>query len=271
MREPIDWQEHRGLVRLWANRILPKARRYGVEYEDLVPVGDAKLWQILGPRSTYDGDRSAVSTYVMRCLEKYTWRAIAIAAGHSTEVQMNNYTHRVVRSMDEKAVTGRFYHDYDWAASNHEIIGDNGQPPGNAAEHLDEIAFIMQKAGLRDNEIDIVGMWMHGMNRQQIADSMGITRNSAAYHLRESLRRLRAAAVENSEETFTSDIGAVQCEAVVHVVVRPMRSLILPVGDRGVSDPIPNEPKGDHLPHEGQDSSDRRKSCTRVERFALAF
>lgn len=255
--EAIDWQDHRGLVRLWANRVLPRARRYGVEFDDLVTVGEAKLWQILGPKSTYAADKAAISTYVVRCLERYTWRAIAIAAGHATEVQMNNYTDRVVMSMDGKAASGRFFHARDWNESNHDVMADKSPPPGITEEHLDEIAFIMQKAGLRDNEIDIVGMWMHGMNRQQIADKLGITRNSAAYHLRESLRRLRQAALENSEETFTFDNGTVQCEAVVHVAVWPMQPVVLPVGERGVGNPIPNESPGHRVPGQRQGAAGR--------------
>ena len=120
------------------------------------------------------------------------------------------------------------------------VFNDRRRPrfvPVTGSGTMDEIAYIIEQAGLTDTEIAVIGMWMDGITRQDMAEMLGITLNSVSWRTNKAKRKLRARS-ENAELDAVGSTTvipiAVQCPRFPPQSAWPLRPVVLKVTDRGV-------------------------------------
>jgi hypothetical protein len=178
---PVNWEDHKGLVGLWATRVYPSFWQHNIELHELVEIGFYKLWQCFQP-GKYDAAKSKPSTYALKALFRYTATAHAIAAGFNTEARQKQAWTNERMSIDA-AVFGRTLNRL------HDIMGeDDPEPKFIIREHL---MFLLDLARPSEEERAVFMGIMEGHGTAAIGLRFGRSRSWAAAKLSDVIKRIQ--------------------------------------------------------------------------------
>ena len=223
-KDPRDWQSHKGLVRLWASRVMPRVEHLGVQYHDLVQEGERVLFECMKPGRFNPDLGYEPSTYVMRALIKRTDRTVAAAAGFATEKRHARHLTIPTHPIRDTNVDRDFRRDT--------VSDGNG-----LVDEMDEILFFIQMAQLTDEEIVAIGMWMRGRSHKQVAQVVCVTVDRASRLIASAKKKLRETCQiihPDPCDSANEDAVVVQSPDEKPAPGRPMEAIVLKVTDRGV-------------------------------------